>query len=294
VSTQTLASTLRSQAGEALRRARSVPEQPRTWTFTNAETHEVMLMTCLPGCQADHEYDKLTPTHPEDIWCRVYGHELTLPIDNGRGPEERPVLAVDMNVRPFSPVLAERLPHATVEVVDEDCIENLDPDGLAHVIDALAAQVDRMREAHTQLVQLRAHYRRPNGAVRDLENARSARLASRTRKDVTRPAAPGHFPWCDHEGRPLDPGQHESRRVDLPDFPEENSAIEADSDGALMSSALVYDESFTEPCTELHVCMGANGVTLDADGAMAFVERLELFAARIRQQAAQMDEEKRP
>ncbi|KWT62864.1 hypothetical protein ADL21_06365 [Streptomyces albus subsp. albus] len=294
MSTQTFANVVRSQADEALRRARIAPEQPRTWTFTNAVTHEVMLMTCLPGCQADHEYDKRTPTHPEDIWCRVYGREMTLPVDSGHGPEERPVLAVDMNVRPFSPLLAERVPHASVEVMDQDCIENLAPEGLAHVIDTLAAQVDRMREAHTQLVQLRAHYRRPTLAALDSGNVRRPRQASGVRKDAARPAEPGHFPWCDHGGRWLDPDRHESRSASLPNFTEENSAIEADSDGALMSSTLVYDESFTDARTELHVGMSGNGVLLDADGAVAFAERLELFAARIRQQAAQMGEEKRP
>ncbi|MET7944162.1 hypothetical protein [Streptomyces sp. NPDC005302] len=47
-----------------------------------------------------------------------------------RHPEEYQVLSAVIKVEPASPQIAERLPFAVVELVDDHFIEDLDPDGL--------------------------------------------------------------------------------------------------------------------------------------------------------------------
>jgi hypothetical protein len=168
------------QADEALRRARAVPasfavdetepiplaltqaaeQLPRTWTFVNRYNGDPMTFTCMPGCESDHSGDIGSPTMPEDVWCQTFSTDVTLPINTDGKPEEFRVLSTILRVIPFSGVVAERLPTATVELVDDHYVENLDPDGLAMVINTLAAQVDKLRETHTRLIQVRAEYMR--------------------------------------------------------------------------------------------------------------------------------------
>lgn len=132
---------------------------PRTWTFTDRETDKLLTVTCVPGCVIDHSHDIATPSFPGDIWCETPREDMTLPVNANGTPEEFRVLGVSIKVMPFSNVLAERLPYACIEMVDDHWIEPLDPDGLETVINTLAERLDLVRETHAQLVRTRAEYR---------------------------------------------------------------------------------------------------------------------------------------
>ncbi len=158
-------------AGQAAR-LQSVPVAPRdsepavgasavrrTFTFTSAVTGEKVTATCMPGCTVDHEADSNTPEHPHDIYCNIPGTASELPLysplcDTG-SPEDFRFLSWQVESRPFSGRPAERLPFVAIEVIDDHYIEYLDPDTLEMVISLLQKQVDSLREAHAQLVNVR-------------------------------------------------------------------------------------------------------------------------------------------
>jgi hypothetical protein len=139
--------------------ATSVTDRPRTWSFTDRTTGELMSVTCLRGCQLNHNHEMATPTDPDDIWCQTFRKNVTLPINENGTPEEFRVLSITTNVLPFSKTLAYRLPHVSIEMIDDCWIEGLDPDGLETVINTLAERLDSMREAHAELIRARAEYR---------------------------------------------------------------------------------------------------------------------------------------
>lgn len=130
----------------------------RTWSFTNRHTGEPQTVTCLAGCTVNHASDVATPTYPEDIWCWTLPQDMTLPVNTDGRPEEFRVLSTVIKVEPYSPRVAQRLPYATIELVDDHFVEGLDPDGLETVINTLAARLDQMRETHAKLVRVRAEY----------------------------------------------------------------------------------------------------------------------------------------
>ena len=132
---------------------------PRTWTFTDRHTGQRVTITCMAGCQADHSRDIATPTDPDDIWCYSARKDVFLPVNTDGSPEQIRVLSTTTNVMPFASVMAYRLPHVSVELMQDSWIEGLDPDGLETVINTLAERVAAMREAHAQLVATRAEYR---------------------------------------------------------------------------------------------------------------------------------------
>lgn len=134
--------------------------QPRTWSFIARPTGELKAVTCPTWCEADHSSDMETPTHPDDIWCQAHSQSATLPINDTGTPEETYVLSSTLNVRPFDRNLNARMPHVSVEVMQDAWIEDLDPDAFAHVIATLQSQVDGLRRAHAELVQARAEHRR--------------------------------------------------------------------------------------------------------------------------------------
>jgi len=131
-------------------------EQPKTWTFTDRDTDKPLTVTCVPGCVLDHSHDIGQPRHPGDIWCETPREDVTLPVNHNGTPEEFRVLGVSIKVMPFSNVLAERLPYACIEMVDDHWVEPLDPDGLETVISTLAVRLDLLRETHAELVRVRA------------------------------------------------------------------------------------------------------------------------------------------
>ncbi|MCD9589665.1 hypothetical protein [Streptomyces sp. 8ZJF_21] len=137
----------------------------RTFTFTSAVTGEKVTATCMPGCTIDHEADSKTPEHPHDIYCYAPGTASELPLvgplcDTG-SPEDFRFLGWQIDCHPFSGRPAERLPFVAIEVIDDHYIEYIDPDALEMVISGLQQQVNSLREAHVQLVNLRAAFLNP-------------------------------------------------------------------------------------------------------------------------------------
>lgn len=134
--------------------------RPHTVTFTSSITGLPVTFTGLPGCTASHKLDSETPTDPAEVFCWTQNDPdaVTLPIDNTGRPEEYRVLNTYIEVDPYSPRLARRLPYAVVEVVDEHYIADLTPDALASVIGVLAGRLHEMRRVHAELVRVRADY----------------------------------------------------------------------------------------------------------------------------------------
>lgn len=132
---------------------------PRTWTFTDRRTGQPFAYTCMTGCTLDHTREAGDPVFREDVWCWSWDESVTLPVNENGSPEEFRVLSTVIKVEPWSRKVAERLPFAVVELVDDHFIDGLDPDGLETVINALAARVERMRATHERLVEIRAEYR---------------------------------------------------------------------------------------------------------------------------------------
>lgn len=132
---------------------------PRSWSFIDRRTGEARVHECMAGCTLDHSHEQGRDVFPEDLWCWTLPESLTLPVNADGRPEEFRVLSTVIKVEPHSPVIAQRLPYATIELVDDHFIEGLDPDGLETVINTLAARLDQMRATHRRLVEVRAEYR---------------------------------------------------------------------------------------------------------------------------------------
>lgn len=134
------------------------PSRPRSWTFINRCTGETMSYRCMQNCSIDHSRDVGREVFPEDLWCWTYPEALTLPVNTNGTPEEYRVLDTIIKVEPYSPLVAQRLPYAVVELVEDHFIEGLDPDGYETVINTLQERLDQMRAKHAQLVAIRAAY----------------------------------------------------------------------------------------------------------------------------------------
>lgn len=132
---------------------------PRTWSFINRHTGEAMQYACMTGCTLDHSHEQGRDVFPEDLWCWTTPDAMTLPVNTDGRPEEFRVLSTVIKVEPHSPTIAQRLPYATIELVDDHFIEGLDPDGLETVINTLAGRLDQMRATHARLVEVRDEYR---------------------------------------------------------------------------------------------------------------------------------------
>lgn len=131
---------------------------PRSWSFVDRRTGESMAVTCMPGCTRDHSSEAGTEMRPENVFCWSESQDATLPVNANGEPEEFRVLSTVLKMEPWSDTIAQRLPYASVELVDDYWIENLDPDGLETVINTLASQLDRMRATHRRLVETRADH----------------------------------------------------------------------------------------------------------------------------------------
>ncbi|MFJ7019681.1 DUF6907 domain-containing protein [Streptomyces sp. NPDC101117] len=143
------------------------PVLPRRWSFIDRRTGETVQYTCMDGCTIDHTREIGARVFREDVWCWFWDEPLRLPVLEGGEPEEFRVLSTVIKVEPWSGKVAERLPYAVIELLDEHYIEGLDPDGLETVINTLATRVEQMRATHRRLVEVRAKYRqRATVAVR--------------------------------------------------------------------------------------------------------------------------------
>lgn len=132
---------------------------PRSWSFVDSTTGQRLEVSCMRGCQADHSVEQQFPTDPDDVWCQVSHASVSLPVNECGVPESMRVLSSTLNVMPFSTTIAHRLPHVSIEVMQDAWIEGLDPDGLATVIGTLEERVQELRRAHAELVVARAEYR---------------------------------------------------------------------------------------------------------------------------------------
>ncbi|WP_149552910.1 DUF6907 domain-containing protein [Streptomyces marokkonensis] len=141
-------------------------EEPRTWSFINRYTGERMHVTCMQGCTLDHTRESGRHLFPEDVWCWTTPEPLTLPVNTNGRPEEFAVLSTVIKVEPWSSKVAERLPYAVVELVDDHFVEGLDPDGLETVINSLQERLEQMRATHRRLVEVREEYMRRGRTVR--------------------------------------------------------------------------------------------------------------------------------
>ena len=131
---------------------------PRTWSFIDRRTGEATEYQCMVGCTLSHDHEMDRPVFREDVWCWFWDENLTLPINENGTPEELRILSTVVKVEPFSPTISQRLPYAVVELVDDQFIENLDPDGYETVINTMQARLDQMRANHRRLVEIRAQY----------------------------------------------------------------------------------------------------------------------------------------
>jgi len=136
----------------------SVSTPPRTWTFINRHNGKPMTITCMDRCSIDHSREIGREIFPEDVWCWTWAEPMTLPVNENGTPEEMAVLSTIIKVEPFSPTISQRLPYAVVELVEDQFIENLDPDGYETVINTLAERLEQMRATHRRLVETRAAY----------------------------------------------------------------------------------------------------------------------------------------
>lgn len=133
---------------------------PRTWSTTDRDTGQPLNVTCMVGCNITHEPDLHAPGPAAEILCASYDQENTaeLPVGCGADDTPGPVLSTQIQVQPFHPDPARRLPHASVQVMEDHYIEDLAPDDLAAVIDHFEQRVAAMRVRHTELVRTRAEY----------------------------------------------------------------------------------------------------------------------------------------
>jgi hypothetical protein len=131
----------------------------RTWSFVDRRTGESVAYRCMDGCTLDHSRDEGRVKYREDIWCWFWDRPLSLPVNETGTPEELNVLSTVIKVEPWSPTIAHRLPFAVVELIDDQFIDGLDPDGYETLINTLQNRVDQMREGHRRLVEVRASYR---------------------------------------------------------------------------------------------------------------------------------------
>lgn len=144
------------------RAASTVPQTtPRTWSFIDRRTGERVMTTCMPGCTLDHSRDVGRRMFREDVWCWFWTQGLTLPINADGETQEHNVLSTLIKMEPWSPTVAQRLPYAVIELVEDEFIDGLDPDGLAMVISTLQDRLEQMRATHRELVALRATYMTP-------------------------------------------------------------------------------------------------------------------------------------
>ena len=138
--------------------ATSTTPPPRTWAFINRRTGRPQSVVCLDGCTINHSREQGREVFPEDVWCWTWAEPMTLPVNENGIPEEMAVLSTVIKVEPFSPTISQRLPYAVVELVEDQFIENLDPDGYETLIRTLSDRLDQMRETHRRLVEVRAAY----------------------------------------------------------------------------------------------------------------------------------------
>ncbi|MFD4524865.1 DUF6907 domain-containing protein [Streptomyces sp. NPDC058470] len=145
---------------EAATRKSSAPKTP-SWTVADRGTGMPLNVTCMSGCSGFHLEAAAGTAPAAEIWCTQFDTANTTELVIGCGSDKGTdwaTLSVQISSFPVHPDPAKRIPHAAVEVTEDHYIEDLDPDGLAAVIDAIERRAAEMRVRHAELVRIRAAY----------------------------------------------------------------------------------------------------------------------------------------
>ncbi|WP_329292904.1 DUF6907 domain-containing protein [Streptomyces pseudovenezuelae] len=141
---------------------KQTPAAPhRSWIVADRTTGMPLKGTCLPGCHGLHFEMRGGTADANDIQCTDFDQANSTELPIGCGSEdgqEWTTLSVLIQSYPVHPDEAKRVPLAAIEVTEDHYIEDLDPNGLATVIDKLQQRVDAMRVRHAELIRARAEY----------------------------------------------------------------------------------------------------------------------------------------
>jgi hypothetical protein len=136
-------------------------DEPRSWTIADRDTGMPLKFTCMPGCSG-HLFDLASGMeHADEVRCTQYDQANTTELAIGCGsedPEDWATLSVEITSHPVHSDSDQRIPLAAVEMTADHYIEDLDPNGLAVVIDKLQHRVNQMRVRHAELVRIRNEY----------------------------------------------------------------------------------------------------------------------------------------
>ncbi|MDJ0345968.1 hypothetical protein QMK19_30505 [Streptomyces sp. H10-C2] len=129
---------------------------PRTWTFTVpawCNFHAELTQVCPTFCTDDHASDIDTPTPPSDICHGQFIDGCIVQLTDSNQPTEPwGVLSGHLQVSPYSTDPRDRVPHVSVELVQEIWTDALNPEQLAELIEKLAGRVENLRHVHAELV----------------------------------------------------------------------------------------------------------------------------------------------
>lgn len=141
----------------------------RRWTITTE--HGVTVSGYLPAWDQGDPSAHNIPADRLEVYVSDVDHvqhwpgqmlaSANLSSGKGRYVGQCPILCPQMNLRPFDPNTAERIPNVSVELVEgsDDWIEHLDPAGVATFAEQLRAQADRLEnEVLPALVAARADW----------------------------------------------------------------------------------------------------------------------------------------
>jgi hypothetical protein len=137
------------------------PAAKPAWTIADQDTGLPLTVTCMAGCNTAHWERNRGVDRADEIHCTQYDRANTvyLPVSCGSNDgEDWNFLSVEITSRPVHPDPAKRIPVADVEVAEDHYITDLDPDGLAIVIDKIEQRVAAMHVRHAELVHARKEY----------------------------------------------------------------------------------------------------------------------------------------
>ncbi|MET8325136.1 hypothetical protein [Streptomyces sp. NPDC005181] len=160
------AETLEYLRGAFTAREQAVPEA-RTWSITTESGATVS--GHLPAWSEDDPSKTDLPDDKLHLHLSDVTHHQAIPgqpmvintpfgIDGGREIYEENVFCATITCSPHSPVPADRVPTATITVVEDCVMEDLDPQDVTDVAAKLRAQADRLNQVAQQLADARADW----------------------------------------------------------------------------------------------------------------------------------------
>jgi hypothetical protein len=135
--------------------------EPHTWTIADKDSGLPLHVTCMSGCNTLHAERAIGMSRATEVNCAQYDTANTVELQIGCGSENfggYATLSVEIHSDPVHPDPAKRMPLASIEVMEDHYIEDLDPNGLAVVIDKLEQRVAAMRVRHAALVRIHNEY----------------------------------------------------------------------------------------------------------------------------------------